>query len=84
MTREEAALILHPDTTIFALDRVDNGYYGTRVDVVEEACRMGAEALRNGTKVIEKLKNINWVFFDAEKRIRESIELLEGTGNDKG
>ena len=46
MTREEAALILHPDTTIFALDRVDNGYYGSRVDVVEEACRMGAEALR--------------------------------------
>ena len=48
------------------------------------AIKMSIEALRNGTKVIEKLKNINWVFFDAEKRIRESIELLEGTGNDKG
>ena len=57
-------------------------YYETENEKI--AIKISIEALRNGTKVIEKLKNINWVFFDAEKRIRESIELLEGTGNDKG
>lgn len=46
MTREEAALILHPDTTISALEKWDNSNYETRIELVEEACRMGAEALR--------------------------------------
>ena len=46
MTREEAALILHPDTTISALEKWDNSSYETRIELFEEACRMGAEALR--------------------------------------
>ncbi len=82
MTNEEAALILHPDTTIFALDRADNGYYGTRVDVVEEACKMGADALRNGEKAIEILKTIDWVGSGAKGMIQDAIDLLEGAGSD--
>ena len=47
MTRDEAALILHPDTTISALEKWDNSNYETRIALVEEACRMGAEVLRH-------------------------------------
>ena len=46
MTREEAALILHPDTTIQALDAMYFGEYEKRIELVEQACQMGAEALR--------------------------------------
>ncbi len=47
MTREEAALILHPDTTMFALDEATTRDYKTRIELVEEACRMAAEVLRH-------------------------------------
>ena len=47
MTREEAALILQPDMTISALEKWDNSSYEARIALVEEACRMGAEALRD-------------------------------------
>ena len=83
MTREEAALILHPDTTISALEKWDNSSYETRIALVEEACRMGAEALRNGTKEIEILKNVDWVGSGAKGMIQDAIELLEGAGNEQ-
>ena len=50
MTREEAAKILDPETTLDAYAKIS--YYGgfegesTWQDAVNEACRMGAEALR--------------------------------------
>ena len=84
MTNEEAALILHPDTTMFALDEAMTRDDKTRFDLVEEACLMGAEALRNGAKAIEILKNIDWVGSGAKGMIQDAMEMLEGVGNDKG
>ena len=84
MTNEEAALILHPDTTISTLGKWDNSSYEPRIGLLEEACRIGAEALRNGTKAIEILKNVDWVGSGAKGMIQDAIELLEGEGNDKG
>lgn len=82
MTNEEAALILHPDTTMFALDEAMTRDYKTRFDLVEEACCMGAQSLRNGTKAIEILKNVDWVGSGAKGMIDDAIELLEGAGNE--
>lgn len=50
MTREEAAKILDPETTLDAYAKISyyGGFEGENVwqDAVNEACRMGAEALR--------------------------------------
>jgi hypothetical protein len=50
MTREEAARILDPETTLEAYAKISyyGGFEGENVwqDAVNEACRMGAEALR--------------------------------------
>lgn len=45
MTREEAARILHPDTSLAALVRYEPG--DERMDAVNEACRIAADALRD-------------------------------------
>ena len=77
MTRDEAALILHPDTTVFALDNADNESDITRIELVDEACRMGAELLQAAGKAIEILRNIDWVGSGAKGMIQDAIELLE-------
>lgn len=50
MTREEAAKILDPETTLDAYAKISyyGGFEGESAwqDAVNEACRMGAEALR--------------------------------------
>ena len=50
MTREEAAKILDPETTLDTYAKISyyGGFEGENVwqDAVNEACRMGAEALR--------------------------------------
>ena len=50
MTREEAARILDPETTLDTYAKISyyGGFEGENVwqDAVNEACRMGAEALR--------------------------------------
>ena len=59
MTREEAANILDPETTLEAYAKISyyGGFEGESAwqDAVNEACRMGADALR-GQDAQEKLK----------------------------
>ena len=84
--REQAAQILHPETTAQSMaGYLLNGKSGDSWSrAVNDACLMGAEALRNGTKAIEILKNVDWVGSGAKGMIQDAIELLKGAGNDKG
>lgn len=72
MTREEAAMILDPETTRDALWAYDTSE--ERFEAVSEAMRLGAEALRGALTTMDGTY-ISMAWFEAEtKRLKNELE----------
>ena len=73
---------LVPLTKDKAIQVLSEIYYETENEKI--AIKMSIEALRNETKAIEILKNIDWIGSGAKGMIQDAIDLLEWAENDKG